>query len=193
MKIYTRGGDKGQTSLYGGMRVPKNHARVSAYGAVDELNSALGFSLSLIDDAILRAWTEKVQADLFTIGGWLASPKASVNLREGKDPHTGESQIGDLPVTQKTIEHMEHQIDFWEASLEPLKSFILPGGGQLGASLHVARAICRRAERECVEMKEAGEETPALCVQYLNRLADALFVFARYANKLEGKAEIKWT
>jgi cob(I)alamin adenosyltransferase len=193
MKIYTRGGDKGQTSLYGGVRVPKNHRRVSAYGTVDELNSALGFSLSLMKEPVLRAWVEKVQADLFTIGGWLASPKASVNLRDGKDPYTGEEAITDLPVTLKTIEHMEHQIDLWETHLDPLKNFILPGGGQLGASLHLARAICRRAERECVEMKELGEETPALCVQYLNRLADALFVCARYANKLEGKAEIKWT
>lgn len=193
MKIYTRGGDKGQTSLFGGMRVAKSHKRVAAYGTVDELNSMLGLAAAQCTDNIRRGWIEKVQADLFTIGSWLASPKASMNLREGKDPDTGEAPIAEPGVNLKTIEHMEHQIDAWEGELEPLRNFILPGGGVLGATLHIARTICRRAERECVEMKEAGEETPALAIQYLNRLSDALFVCARHANLKEGKKEIKWT
>lgn len=192
MKIYTRGGDKGHTSLYGGVRVPKSHLRVNCYGTVDELNSMLGFAASFCQDPALSAWIDKVQADLFTIGSWLASPKASVNLRDGRDPFTGEAPIGELPVNLKTVEHMEHQIDAWESNLEPLKNFILPGGGHFGAALHVARATCRRAERECVAMLEGGEETPALAISYLNRLADALFVCARYVNSREGKKETKW-
>lgn len=193
MKIYTKGGDKGQTSLYGGMRVPKNHQRVETYGTVDELSSSLGLAAAHMTDQTLRFWIEKVQQELFHIGGWLASPKACVNLRDGKDPNSGEALIGELPVNLKTIEHMERQIDAWDSELEPLKNFILPGGGVTGAHLHLARTICRRAERQCVHMKEVGEETPALVIQYLNRLADALFVLARLVNHREGKVEIKWT
>ena len=193
MKIYTRGGDKGQTSLYGGIRVPKNNLRVATYGTLDELNSCLGIAAAFCKDAKLVGWIEKVQCDLFTIGSWLASPKACVYIRDGKDPTTGEEQIGELAVSSKTIEHMEHQIDAWDTRLEELKNFILPGGGLVGAHLHLARSICRRAERDCVTMKEGGEETPALTIQYLNRLADALFVAARFANMSDGKKETKWT
>lgn len=193
MKIYTRTGDKGQTSLYGGMRVPKNHRRVEAYGTLDELNSCLGIAVSHCEDVATKGWLEKVQADLFQLGAWLASPKASVNLRDGKDPETGGELVGDLKVSLKTIEHMERQIDVWESELEPLANFILPGGCTLGATIHLARTICRRAERQCVYMKEGGEETPAIAIQYLNRLADALFVLARFVNHKAGKKEIKWT
>lgn len=192
MKIYTRKGDAGQTSLFGGETVPKNSDRVRAYGAIDELNSAIGVAAATenLDQDIL-AWLHGIQADLFVLGSWLSSPKACRNILEGKDPWTGEP-TATLAVNLQSIENLETKIDTWEQKLEPLKTFILPGGSIAGANIHMARAICRRAEREAVHLKEQGNEMPALVFQYLNRLGDALFVCARFVNSLDQIPEKAW-
>jgi cob(I)alamin adenosyltransferase len=189
MKIYTRTGDKGQTSLFGGERVSKANERVSVYGTVDELNSALGLCAALCDDATfdaeeMRDWLLHVQKDLFAIGSWLASPK-------GKEGFTG-ARKDRTDLDDDRIAELEKDIDGWEAELKPLKTFILPGGGVLGASIHFARTICRRAERECVALADSVDNVPDLAVKYLNRLADALFVLARVANHREKCPETPW-
>lgn len=196
MKIYTRTGDKGQTSLFGGERVSKAHSRVAAYGTIDELNSLLGYCGALCDDATfdaedIREWIQGVQKDLFAIGAWLASPQASENMKDGKEAFSGQRRER-TTVSAERIAELERDIDDWETKLDPLKTFILPGGGVLGASLHYARTICRRAERDTVALTEAGETVPELAVQYLNRLADAVFVLARVANKKEKCQETPW-
>ena len=195
MKIYTRSGDKGQTSLWRGDRVAKCHERVEAYGDVDELNSCLGIALSTGGDAELLAWIREVQRDCFTVGSWLATVDASEKIGESKDPVSGKDVSGeaDLGLNAAKVEKMEQQIDRWEKELPPLKNFILPGGSPLGAQLHLARAMCRRAERSCVRLIEKGNEVPVIVVQYLNRLSDALFVAGRYANHSAGVAEEIWT
>lgn len=193
MKIYTRKGDAGQTSLYGGDVVPKNSERVRAYGAIDELNSAMGVAIANYSaNKAIVAWGSQVQADLFVLGSWLSSPKACRNILDAKDPWTGEANPDTLPVNKSSIEALEAQIDIWEENLEPLKTFILPGGSIAGAQFHYARTICRRAERECVNLKESGQDMPSLVTQYLNRLSDALFVCARFVNSLEKIKETPW-
>lgn len=196
MKIYTRTGDTGQTSLFGGERVSKAHARVAAYGTLDELNSLLGLAAAhlplnrVYEES--KVWIEHVQKDVFVVGSWLASPKACENLEAGKEPFAGKAGEKTKTVDAERIEELETDIDGWEAQIEAMKSFILPGGAPSGATLHYARTVCRRAERECVALKEAGEVIPNLIIRYLNRLSDALFVHARYLNHLEHKTETKW-
>ena len=196
MKIYTRTGDKGQTSLFGGERVSKAHSRVSVYGVIDELNSLLGVCAAHTQNAGFDAseisqWILAVQRDLFAVGSWLASPKASKNVAAGKDAFSGERKDRTTVSTERIAE-LESDIDQWEKNLEPLKTFILPGGTILGSSLHYARTVCRRAEREAVGLSDAGEVVPELAVQYLNRLADALFVAARFVNHKENCQETPW-
>lgn len=176
MKIYTRTGDRGETSLFGGARVPKNDPRIEAYGTIDELNSHLGVVLAMDADAQLL----EVQRDLFEIGAHLASP--------GTSRFTG--------VEASRIEELERGIDAMEAELAPLKSFILPGGTAAAAQLHVARTVCRRAERLIVTLITAlHDEDPATqsSIAYLNRLSDYLFVAARYANRKRGVEDVPWT
>lgn len=195
MKIYTRTGDKGQTSLFGGERVSKSHQRVSAYGTLDELNSYLGICGAVCREEMaldsLASWIEGVQKDLFALGSWLANPKACENIAAGKAPYEGarheRTTLNDTRITE-----LENDIDAWETELEPMRSFILPSGALPCASLQYARTLCRRSERECVALMEKGEIIPELAIRYLNRLADALFVLARYANKKLGVAEIPW-
>ncbi len=189
MKIYTRTGDKGQTSLFGGERVSKAHDRVAVYGTVDELNSVLGVCAAHCDEATfdaeeIREWIAHVQRDLFAVGAWLASPKGTAAFTGDRKDRTD--------LDDNRIAELEKDIDKWEAELSPLKTFILPGGGVLGASLHFARTVCRRAERECVALAEKTENIPELAVKYLNRLADALFVLARLANHREKCPETPW-
>lgn len=172
MKIYTRTGDRGETSLFGGARVPKNDARIEAYGTIDELNSHLGVVLAIESDAQLLA----VQRDLFEIGAHLASP--------------GTSRFAG--VESSRIEELERGIDAMEAELEPLKSFILPGGTAAAAQLHVARTVCRRAERLVVALRDDDPATQS-SIAYLNRLSDYLFVAARYANHKRGVEDVPWT
>ncbi|HEY3279640.1 MAG TPA: cob(I)yrinic acid a,c-diamide adenosyltransferase [Gemmatimonadales bacterium] len=174
-RIYTKTGDEGETGLFGGDRVPKDHLRVAAYGEVDELNAAIGFAASLDPPSLDAAFLETIQRDLFTIGAELASPDPS------KAQHVGQAQVGAL----------EHMIDGHEAKLPPLKNFILPGGTAKGAAFHLARTVCRRAERTVVALARAQQINPDV-VKYLNRLSDFLFVLARTANAQAGRPDIQW-
>jgi cob(I)alamin adenosyltransferase len=195
MKIYTRTGDKGQTSLIGGERVSKNHARVAAYGLLDELNSYLGLCAVLAKNnkkmISLSVWIENLQFEIFALGSWLASKEACENVVQGRDAFSGKASAR-TNLKEESILALENAIDEWEKSLTPMKSFILPGGSELGASLHYARTLCRHAERETIALRESGEVVPELAIRYLNRLADALFVAARFANKEFGVTETPW-
>jgi len=175
-RIYTRAGDAGETSLGEGSRVPKTDPRIEAYGTVDELNSFLGLALSgeLPDE--FRPWLEQIQNDLFDLGADLAVPLDD-DRRER------------LRVTEGQVEWLEELCDLVNARLEPLKSFVLPGGTEAAARLHVARAVCRRAERRSVALAEAQGVNPT-ALAYLNRLSDLLFILARAANT--GSQEPLW-
>lgn len=181
MKIYTRTGDAGDTGLFGGGRVKKDHPRVEAYGDVDELNATLGLVRALepmprIDEVIVP-----IQRDLFSIGALLATPD-----REKMRDSLEKARIDDT-----RIRELEAAIDHCEAELEPLRSFIVPGGTAKAASLHVARTVCRRAERRVVSLQET-EELPPIVVVFLNRVSDLLFMLARVANKRAGAGEVSW-
>ncbi|MEH7107635.1 cob(I)yrinic acid a,c-diamide adenosyltransferase [Bacillus sp. JJ1764] len=177
MKIYTKTGDKGTTSLIYGQRVAKNDLRVEAYGTCDETNSMIGLALSYLNKEnfqgkeIIEELYHKIQTNLFHVGAELATPK-------GKEVKWSLASEG--------IEEMEKYIDEWDAALEPLKNFILPGGHPAGAAFHVARTITRRAERCAVAL---GDEINPIVLVYLNRLSDLLFVTARYVNAKLGFAE----
>jgi cob(I)alamin adenosyltransferase len=181
MKIYTRTGDAGDTGLFGGGRVGKDHPRVEAYGDVDELNATLGFVRALepmprIDEVIVP-----IQRDLFAIGALLATPD-----REKMRASLEKARLDD-----SRIRELEIAIDHCESELEPLRSFIVPGGTAKAASLHVARTICRRAERRVVALQKI-EELPAIVVVFLNRVSDLLFMLARVANRRAGAGEVSW-
>ena len=185
MKIYTRTGDKGDTGLFGGERVAKSHPRVEAYGSVDGLNCALGAARAALepaheglDEALARA-----QGECFVVGALLATPAAKADKLS--PPFDGGLPPG-------AAARLEAEIDAWDAELEPLKTFILPGGAPAGAALHLARAACRAAERRAVELA-ASEKLPEGVVVYLNRLSDWLFTAARWANKKSGRAETAWS
>src|SRR3954463_7858033 len=181
MKIYTKTGDKGSTGLFGGGRVPKDDVRVEAYGDVDELNAVIGVARAVepmprIDEVLVP-----IQRDLFAIGALLATPD-----REKMAQHLEKARIDDA-----RIRDLERAIDDADAELEPLRSFILPGGSPKAATLHVARTVCRRAERRVVRLQQGGE-LPPLAVIYLNRLSDLLFTLARLANRHAGAGEVTW-
>jgi cob(I)alamin adenosyltransferase len=179
VKIYTRTGDSGDTSLLGGRRVPKSEPRVAAYGDVDELNAWLGLVRSAAPDAGLDSMLEYLQRDLFAVGARLADPTRRIA-----------EQVRKTAVAAGDIERLEGWIDQLEAELPPLRRFILAGGGSAGAALHVARTVCRRAERGIVALGPDAVE-PELLV-YMNRLSDLLFVMARAANRRGGLAETEW-
>jgi cob(I)alamin adenosyltransferase len=181
MKIYTKTGDKGDTGLFGGGRVAKNHPRVEAYGDVDELNAALGFVRAIEQMPRVDEVLVPVQRDLFAIGALLATPD-----RDKMRQHLDKARIDDARIAD-----LEHAIDDADAELEPLRSFIVPGGSPKAAALHVARTVCRRAERRVVEL-QTETEIPTLVVIYLNRLSDLLFTLARVANKRGGVGEVTW-
>jgi len=178
MKIYTKTGDNGETSLYGGKRVPKHSHRIEAYGTVDELNAQLGVVRALQPPQEIDAVLNSIQNQLFVLGADLATPA---------DAQTKNIQR----INRNDIQSLEQSIDHFDGQLEPLQSFILPGGSQAGAQLHVARTVCRRAERR-VNLLSQDEAIDSLPLIYLNRLADLLFVLARYTNKLEKKPEKIW-
>jgi len=183
VKIYTRTGDGGDTGLLGGERVPKSHLRVETYGQVDELNAAIGMALALDPQSYCRDLLQHVQRDLFTLGAELATPdpkKLDKTLR-------GRSLIGDAE-----IRALEGAIDQHEATLPPLKRFILPGGVPKAAALHLARTVCRRAERAVVLLQREGHLTSPTPQVYLNRLSDLLFVLARAANAAADVADVPW-
>lgn len=181
MRIYTRTGDDGGTALFGGGRVPKDDDRVEAYGDVDELNASLGLvrameTMPRIDEVLVP-----VQRDLFAIGALLATP----------DHDRMQQQLAKARVDAERIAQLERAIDDAESELETLKAFIVPGGTPKSAALHVARTVCRRAERRVVHLAR-GTPLPPLVVVYLNRLSDLLFVLARLANKRAGAGEVTW-
>jgi cob(I)alamin adenosyltransferase len=178
MKIYTRTGDTGETSLFGGTRVGKDDPRVRAYGEVDEVNASLGLARASAADPEIDAELVRLQRDLFALGAQLADPGSTVGDRSAK------ARLGDEDVAR-----LEQLIDRLEAGLPPLRNFILAGGTPCGAALHVARAVCRRAERAVVALDPAVD--PVL-LRYINRLSDLLFVLARTANQRAGAAEAIW-
>ena len=176
-RIYTRTGDKGRTRLASGESVEKFDPRVEAYGAVDETNACLGLArLHTAQDAVLDPMLARAQNDLFDLGADLATP--------GDSP-------GALRVLDSQVTRLEREIDLLNAELGPLTSFVLPGGSPAAAALHLARTVCRRAERACVALAEREAVSPA-SLKYLNRLSDLLFVASRWANA-KGRADVLWT
>jgi cob(I)alamin adenosyltransferase len=178
MKIYTKTGDKGDTRLFDGTQVRKNDPRVDAYGNVDELHAFIGAAAAFLQDSELQALLAEIQRDLFSVGAQLADPQ-----QHGKKQ---KSKLDPLRVIA-----LEQTIDRFETELPPLRQFILAGGGPAGAMLHIARTVCRRAERGVVALADDTETDP-LTIQYLNRLSDFLFVMARLVNQRQGQQEIPW-
>ncbi len=183
MKIYTRKGDGGDTSLFGGKQVSKDHLRVIAYGTVDELNSFIGQSVAYLPSE-LEKWRERlasVQSDCFTLGAMLATPKSGTDVP---------SHIPELSADRVSM--LERWIDELDEELAPLEVFILPGGTKAAASLHVARSVCRRAERCVITLSHSGQVNP-IVITYLNRLSDFLFTIARAANAKQGASDVEWS
>ena len=188
LRIYTRTGDKGDTGLFGGERVRKDDARVEAYGTVDELNAVIGIACAQADDLELRDTLAAFQDRLFAVGADIATPMETATQR---------GRVSVERIAPERVEALELLIDSFEAELPPLTRFILPGGSALAAALHLARVVCRRAERRCVTLAhlEEAAERPTLnpeIVRYLNRLSDLLFVLARVANHRQGVEDIVW-
>ncbi len=179
-KIYTKTGDKGSTSLIGGVRVPKNHIRIESYGTVDELNSVIGMVNDMASNANISQWLREIQDRLFTVGSVLATaPDKDVKMK--------------LPdVHESDITWLEERIDEMDTELPQMRSFIIPGGNLASSTAHVARCVCRRAERICVAMQEEGEHVPELIIKYLNRLSDFLFALARYITHINGGEDMPW-
>lgn len=180
MKIYTKRGDTGETDLLGGPRVAKDHARVEAYGAVDELNAALGVCATQTGHADCQQLLARLQGWMFDLGGYLASPDP-VRRKKGRVPEPREADVAEL----------EKAIDVFEAELVPLERFILPGGTPAAAAFHVARTVCRRAER-CAVSLHREEPLEGAALRLLNRLSDLLFVLARVENRRAGVADVEW-
>jgi cob(I)alamin adenosyltransferase len=181
-RVYTRRGDSGETSLVGGQRVPKDSLRIEAYGAVDELNSFLGIARASAGETEathpLAAALLRVQHELFNLGSILATLAEDVHPKQAR-------------VTDAEIAQLEVEMDRMNRDLQPLRSFVLPGGSRLNAELHICRTVCRRAERLCVALARQ-ESIPAEAVRYLNRLSDALFVWSRWASHVTGAPETLW-
>ncbi|HFS67980.1 MAG TPA: cob(I)yrinic acid a,c-diamide adenosyltransferase [Flavobacteriia bacterium] len=185
MKIYTKTGDKGTTSLFGGTRVPKYNGRIEAYGTIDELNSHIGLIRDQKIDSHSTEVLIKIQNELFTIGAILATPKNKEKLKNGKD------RLNIPMVTNKDILFLENEMDKMNQGLPVMTNFILPGGHQTVSFCHIARCVCRRAERLCVLVSE-NEDIDEIVLKYLNRLSDYLFVLARKLTKDNKAIEISW-
>jgi cob(I)alamin adenosyltransferase len=181
MKIYTRTGDEGDTGLFGGGRVPKDHPRVVAYGDVDELSSALGVVRATQPVHFFDELLETVQRDLFAIGGHLATP----------DPEKVATALEKAELSAERVSQFEQVMDAADQELPPLRAFVLPAGTPKAAALHLARTICRRAERSVVRLARESE-VPELFLVYLNRLSDLLFTLARLANHRHGAGDVTW-
>lgn len=180
MRIYTKTGDQGQTSLLGGTRVSKHHERIEAYGTLDELNSHLGLLIDLCKLQEVNEFLKAIQDRLFTLGSSLAC-----------DPDkAGKMALPDL--LESDIQNLEQEIDRMSLKLPPLKHFILPGGHPTVSTCHIARCVCRRAERLCIGLQDQGSFVAPLVIPYLNRLSDYLFVLARFLGQSLGVAEIPW-
>jgi cob(I)alamin adenosyltransferase len=185
-RIYTRMGDGGDTHLAGGQRVAKDDLRIDCYGAVDELNAFVGIARTTAEEmsgrteqlSAFSAVLKRVQHELFNLGSILATLPQDVHSKQPR-------------ITSAEIEQLEHEIDEANEQLEPLRSFVLPGGSRLEAELHVCRTVCRRAERLLVGLAKE-QNVPAEALQYLNRLSDALFVWSRWVNRVLGASETLW-
>jgi cob(I)alamin adenosyltransferase len=180
VKIYSRRGDAGKTDLLGGPRVAKDDVRVESYGAVDELNASLGVCHASTHHADVRELLERIQSELFDLGAYLASPDVDRRSRNGITEPRAEA-----------IESLEEHIDGFEQQLEPLRRFVLPGGTPAAAAFHVARTVCRRAER-CAVALDRADPLEGTALRYLNRLSDLLFVLARLENRRAGQADVEW-
>src|SRR5579884_3528263 len=180
-RVYTRQGDRGETALAGGQRVPKDGPRIAAYGDVDELNAFLGAARVTAAEATpeLAAILLRVQHELFNLGSILATLPQDVHPKQAR-------------ITPVEIERLEQEIDRMNADLAPLRSFVLPGGSRLNTELHACRTICRRAERLLVRLSD-HDDVPPEAIRYLNRLSDALFVWSRWANHVLGAPETLWS
>lgn len=176
MKLYTKQGDDGETSLFGGQRVSKDNLRVTAYGEVDECNAAIGAAAASCGDDELRGWIQHVQSDLFSLGAMLATPS-------GSQPA--------MVVADEDVARLESWIDAAVSEVPPLQQFVLPGGSPAAALLHLARTVCRRAERAVVTLAES-DVTDGVVIRYLNRLSDLLFAWARLANHRSGVPDVPW-
>lgn len=181
MKIYTGGGDSGETALFGGGRVGKGDVRVEAMGGVDELNATLGWAATLLSEDSGRARIEAVQHDLFAVGAELATPRDGEERRARGTPGLARARVAEL----------EDWIDELVAGLPELRAFVIPGGTPAGAALHLARTVCRRAERAVVRLSESSPVEGQI-LAYLNRLSDLLFTLARHENHLAGTGDIEW-
>ena len=179
MKIYTKTGDQGETGLLGGVRVSKSHSAIKVCGSIDEVNSFIGLSRVENQSVSLNALLTQIQHDLFDLGSRVAACLSSSD------------RIPDFP--PERVAELERAIDHYDEELAPLKAFILPGGGRTGGTLHLARSVCRRAERQLVELINSETKTDlSLELIYLNRLGDLLFVLARYTNQLDRCPETEW-
>ena len=185
MKIYTKTGDKGTTALFGGTRVPKDHLRIESYGTVDELNSYIGLIRDQNIDDLSKKTLIDIQDKLFTVGAMLATPPEKETLKSGKE------RLNIPKVDSNSIQFLENEIDAMDSELPQMTHFILPGGHQAVSFCHVARCVCRRAERLCVELNDE-EAINSDILKYLNRLSDYLFVLARMLSKQLEVDEIKW-
>jgi cob(I)alamin adenosyltransferase len=181
MPIYTKTGDAGDTGLFGGGRVPKDHPRVAAYGEVDELNSVIGLVRATPPEGFFDQFFDSVQRDLFAIGGQLAAP----------DPAKVAKALEKAGLSEERVLHFEQLIDQADVELAPLRAFVLPGGTPKAAALHLGRTVCRRAERSVVALSRESQ-VPPLFVVYLNRLSDLLFTLARLANQRQGTGDVTW-
>ena len=181
-KLYTRGGDAGKTSLFGGRRVPKDHPRVIAYGTIDELNSVLGVAISFIRQRTLVTQLHGIQNELFNIGAELASDKPVRRKKKQSNPFQLEAE--------STL-RLEKLVDDYDSRVPPLKTFVLPSGTSAAAAMHHARTVCRRAERTVVTLARKEAINPQI-IAYLNRLNDLFFALARYLNKVGRKRELLW-
>ncbi len=177
MKIYTRKGDAGKTGLFDGTRVRKDDPRIDAYGDIDELNSVIGAACAFVQDRAVHDLLEAVQTQLFALGAQLADPKYDPESRKEK-----------TRIDEKQVAAMEGEMDRYEAELPPLKGFILPCGTKSGSMLHLARTVCRRAERKIVALPGVRP----IVLKYVNRLSDLLFVLARVENKRGGEKQVDW-
>lgn len=185
MKVYTKTGDTGTTSLFGGTRVPKHHIRIESYGTVDELNSHIGLIRDQDINVLYKNVLIEVQDRLFTVGAILATPPEKEVLKNGQ------KRLRNLGILETDIEFLENEIDSMEDSLPPMTHFVLPGGHTTVSYCHIARCVCRRAERLAVHLHEL-EPTDELVIKYLNRLSDYLFVLARKLSHDLNADEVKW-
>ncbi|WP_428224722.1 cob(I)yrinic acid a,c-diamide adenosyltransferase [Flavobacterium sp.] len=185
MKVYTKTGDKGTTALFGGTRVPKHHIRIESYGTVDELNSYIGLIRDQEMNPLYKAVLIEVQDRLFTLGAILATPPEKEVLKNGQ------KRLQNLGLTETDIEYLENEIDKMETDLPPMTHFVLPGGHTTVSYCHIARCVCRRAERLATHLHEE-EPTDELVLKYLNRLSDYLFVLARKLSLDLHADEVPW-